>query len=56
MNKDRFSALMTMITSDIISKIMDKYSFDEDKAIGLFHKLKDTFFISFDILFEKWYN
>lgn len=38
MNKDRFSALMAMMTSDIISKIMDKYGLDEDKAMALFHK------------------
>ena len=30
MNKDRFSALMAMMTSDIISKIMNKYGFDEN--------------------------
>ena len=38
MNKDRFSALMAMMTSDIISKIMNKYGFDENKALSLFHK------------------
>lgn len=38
MNKDRFSAFMAMTTPDIISKIMDKYGLDEDKAMALFHK------------------
>ena len=38
MNKDKFSTLMAMMTPDIISKIMDKYSLDENKAMGLFHK------------------
>ncbi len=38
MNEDRFSALMAMITPDIISKIMEKYNLDEDKAIASFHK------------------
>ena len=38
MNKERFSALMAMITPDIISKIMVKYGLDEDKAMALFHK------------------
>ena len=38
MNKDRFSALMAIITPDIISKIMEKYELDEDKAISIFHK------------------
>lgn len=40
MNKDRFSALMAMITPDIIDKIMDKYGLDEDVAMALFHKSK----------------
>ena len=38
MNKDRFSALMAIMTPDIIAKIMKKYNLDEDKAIALFHK------------------
>ncbi len=38
MNKDRFSVLMAMITPDIITKIMDKYEIDENKAMALFHK------------------
>jgi len=38
LNEDRFSALMAMITPDIISKIMEKYNLDEDKAIASFHK------------------
>lgn len=38
MNKDRFSALMAVITPDIISKIMEKHGLNEDKAISLFHK------------------
>ena len=38
MNKDRFTALMAMLTSDIISKIVEKYDLDEDKAIALFHR------------------
>ena len=38
MNNDKFSALMAMMTPDIISKIMDKYGLDENKAIALFHK------------------
>ena len=38
MNKDRFSALMSIMTPDIISKIMDKYKLDENKAMALFHK------------------
>ena len=38
MNKNRFSALMAMITPDIISKIMDTYGLDENKAMALFHK------------------
>lgn len=38
MNKNRFAALMAMITPDIISKIMDTYGLDEDKAMALFHK------------------
>ena len=38
MDKDRFSALMAIITPDIISKIMEKYELDEEKAIALFHK------------------
>ena len=29
---------MAMITPDIISKIMEKYNLDEDKAIASFHK------------------
>lgn len=38
MDKDRFSALMAVITPDIISKIMEKYEYDENKAMALFHK------------------
>ena len=38
MNKDKFSALMAMITPDIVSKIMVKYELDENKAMALFHK------------------
>ena len=38
MNKDRFTVLMAMLTSDIISKIVEKYDLDEDKAIALFHR------------------
>lgn len=38
MNEDRFSALMAMMTPDIISKIMEKYNLDEDKSIASFHK------------------
>ena len=38
MNKDKFSALMAMITPDIVSKIMVKYELDENKAMSLFHK------------------
>lgn len=38
MNKDQFSTFMALITPDIISKIMDKYNWDEDKAMALFHK------------------
>lgn len=38
MNKDRFTALMSIITADIIGKIMDKYKLDENKAMALFHK------------------
>jgi len=38
MNKDRFSALMAMITSDIIAKITEKYGLDENKAMALFHR------------------
>lgn len=38
MTKERFTALMALITPDIISKIMDKYGYDEDKAMSLFHK------------------
>ncbi len=38
MNKERFTALMAMITPDIVSKIMDKYGLDENKALSLFHK------------------
>ena len=38
MNKDRFSALMAIMTPDIISKIMEKYVLEENKAISLFHK------------------
>ncbi len=38
MNKDRFSALMSMMTSDIIDKIMGKYRLDENKATALFHR------------------
>ena len=38
MNKNRFAALMAMITPDIISKIMDTYGLDENKAMALFHK------------------
>lgn len=38
MNKDRFSALMAIITPDIISKIMKKYELNEDKAMSLFYK------------------
>lgn len=38
MDKDKFSALMTMITPDIISKLMEKYGLDENKAISLFNK------------------
>ena len=38
MNKERFSALMAMMTSDRISKIMDKYGLEENKAMALFHK------------------
>ena len=38
MNKDKFSALMAMMTPDLVSKIMDKFGFGEDKAMALFHK------------------
>ena len=38
MNKDRFSALMAVMTPDIIAKIMEKYYLDEDTAMSLFHK------------------
>ena len=38
MNEDRFSTLMAVITPDIIGKIMEKYKFDEDKAIAAFHR------------------
>lgn len=38
MNKDRYSALMAMITPHIISKIMEKYGLDENKAIAVFHR------------------
>ena len=38
MNKDRFSALMAMMTPDIIGKIMEKYGLDEGKAMALFHR------------------
>ena len=40
MNKDRFVALMIMITPDIINKIMHKYGLDEDRAMILFYKSK----------------
>ena len=40
MNKDRFVALMIMITPDIINKIMNKYGLDEDRAMILFYKSK----------------
>ena len=40
MNKDRFVALMIMITPDIINKIMHKYVLDEDRAMILFYKSK----------------
>lgn len=38
MNNDRFTALMAMITPDIINKIMDRYGLGEDQAMALFHK------------------
>lgn len=38
MDKDRFTALMASITPDIISKLIDKYGFEENEAIALFHK------------------
>ena len=38
MSEDRFSTLMSVITPDIIGKIMDKYGFDEDRAMAAFHK------------------
>ncbi len=38
MEKDKFSVLLSMITPDIISEIMEKYHLDEDKAMALFHK------------------
>ncbi len=38
MDKDRFTALMAVTTADIISKIMEKYNLNEDKAMALFHK------------------
>ena len=38
MDRDRFLALMAIITPDIISKIMEKYELDENKAISIFHK------------------
>ena len=38
MNKDKFSALMAMMTPDIISKIMNKFGFGEEKAMSLFHR------------------
>lgn len=40
MNKDRFVALMIMITPDIINKIMHKYELDEDRAMISFYKSK----------------
>ena len=40
MNKDRFVALMIMITPNIINKIMHKYGLDEDRAMSLFYKSK----------------
>ena len=38
MDKDKFSTLMAVMTPDIISKIMEKYGLDENKAMALFHK------------------
>ena len=38
MSEDRFSTLMSVITPDIIGKIMDKYGLDEDRAMAAFHK------------------
>ena len=38
MDKDRFSTLLALTTPDIISKIMEKYGYDENKATSLFHK------------------
>lgn len=38
MDETRFSVLMSAITCDIIGKIMEKYQWDEDKAMALFHK------------------
>lgn len=40
MNKDKFTVLMAVITADIISKIMEKYGYDENKAMELFYKSK----------------
>lgn len=38
MDKDKFSTLMAVMTPDIISKIIEKYGLDENKAMALFHK------------------
>ena len=38
MDKDKFSTFMAVMTPDIISKIMEKYGLDENKAMALFHK------------------
>ena len=38
MDKDRFSALMAIMTPDIISKIMERFEMDEDKAMAAFHR------------------
>ena len=40
MNKDKFAVLMAVITADIINKIIEKYGYDENKAMELFYKSK----------------
>lgn len=38
MTKEKYPVFMSIITADIIDKIIDRYGYDENEAIYKFHK------------------
>lgn len=40
MSKEKFEAILPIITAEVISRIMEKYNLGEDQAIMAFHKSK----------------